>query len=92
MPCGVPVPVMYTYVCVFQADVTWRRSQHISASGDSVLELRGWTAARSHVDERVAERSMAAARGEEPPPPAGATRRLAGQGGAASGSAAGGAV
>ena len=47
-----------------EADVSWRRPQHLSESGDSVLEMRGWTAPRSVVDERVAEISLAVGRGD----------------------------
>ena len=71
--------------------MTWRRSQHLNVSGDSVLELRGWTMAQSAVDERVAESSLAAGRGEEPAEEqlgAAAGRRRSGERGSASGGAA----
>ena len=45
-----------------QADVEWHVEQHLSQSGDSVLQTRGWTQPESAADRMVAEASLERAR------------------------------
>ena len=50
-----------------EADVVWRLPQHLSESGDSVLQLRGWVQPASAQDARAAEVGLQAGRAQADP-------------------------
>ena len=49
-----------------EADVVWRLPQHLSESGDSVLQLRGWVQPASAQDARATQVGLQAGRSQAP--------------------------